>query len=53
MPSDQTEPREYVRFAFYRFAESWRALDESARGHALDELARVLDAPVAPWQLCP
>ncbi len=52
MPSDQTEPREYFRFAFYRFAESWRALDESARGRALDDLARVLDAPVAPWQLC-
>jgi chlorite dismutase len=49
---DQTEPREYFRFAFYRFAESWRALDQSARGRALDELASLLDAPVAPWQLC-
>ena len=46
------ERREYFRFAFYRFAESWRALDGGARARALDELAGVLASPVAPWQLC-
>jgi len=44
--------REYFRFAFYRFAASWRALDHAARRHALDELEAVLATPVAPWQLC-
>ena len=52
MTSEQSEPREYFRFAFYRFAESWRQLDDASRGRALDELAAVLAAPVAPWQLC-
>ena len=55
MPSEQpeqSEPREYVRFAFYRFADSWRTLDDAARDRALDELASVLAAPIAPWQLC-
>jgi chlorite dismutase len=46
------ETREYVRFAFYRFAASWRALDRDARRRALDELEAVLATPVAPWQLC-
>jgi chlorite dismutase len=46
------EPREYSRWAIYRFAESWRALDDGARSHALDELAAFLDDKVAPWQLC-
>ena len=46
------EGREYVRWAFYRFGESWRALDAAARRHALLELEGVLAAPVAPWQLC-
>jgi len=46
------ERRDYFRFAFYRFAESWRALDGGARARALDELAGVLASPVAPWQLC-
>ena len=45
------EAREYFRFAFYRLADSWRALDQSERRRALDELAAVLEAPVAPWQL--
>ncbi len=45
-------PREYVRFAFYRFAASWRALDGDARHRALDELEAVLATPVAAWQLC-
>jgi chlorite dismutase len=44
--------REYIRWAFYRFAGSWRALSPSARDRALDELAAVLTEPVAPWQLC-
>ena len=52
MTSEQSEPREYFRFAFYRFAESWRQLDDASRARALDELAAVLAAPVAPWQLC-
>jgi chlorite dismutase len=52
MPSEQTEPREYFRFAFYRFTESWRLLEDGARGRALDELAGALSRPVAPWQLC-
>ena len=47
-----SEAREYVRFAFYRFAASWRALDRDARRRALDELEAVLATPVAPWQLC-
>ena len=46
------DAREYVRFAFYRFAASWRALDRAARRRALDELEAVLTTPVAPWQLC-
>ena len=45
-------PREYFRFAFYRFAPSWRALDREARRRALDELEAVLATRVAPWQLC-
>ena len=49
MPSEQ---REYVRFAFYRFADSWRAIERGARERALDELEAVLASPVAPWQLC-
>jgi chlorite dismutase len=49
---DNEEPREYFRFAFYRFAESWRALDQSVHSRALYELGGVLAAPVAPWQLC-
>lgn len=48
----EPEQREYMRFAFYRFAASWRALDHDARVRALDELEAVLAAPVAPWQLC-
>jgi chlorite dismutase len=47
-----TEQREYFRFAFYRFDESWRALDDDARERALDDLAGVLATPVAPWQQC-
>ncbi len=50
--SDDQEPREYFRFAFYRFADSWRALDQSVYSRALYELGRVLDEPVAPWQHC-
>jgi chlorite dismutase len=50
--AQQAEPREYMRWAMYRFAPSWRALDASARTRALDELADVLARPVAPWQLC-
>ena len=46
------EQREYVRWAFYGFAESWRALDPRERHAALGELERVLATPVAPWQLC-
>ncbi len=46
------EQREYQRWAFYRFGESWRALDASARAAALGELAVTLETPVAPWQLC-
>jgi chlorite dismutase len=44
------EPREYMRWAFYRFADSWRALDATSRSRALDELADALATPVAPWQ---
>ncbi len=51
MPAE-TGPREYFRFAFYRFAESWRALDDRAQALALDELEQLLAAPVAPWQYC-
>jgi chlorite dismutase len=50
--SAQSEPREYVRWAFYRFADSWRALEPTQRDHALDELRDVLGAPSAAWQLC-
>jgi chlorite dismutase len=46
------EQREYVRWAFYRFAPSWRALDDRDRDHALRDLESVLGAPVAPWQQC-
>lgn len=46
------DAREYIRFAFYRFDESWRALDQHARRRALDELEAVLAAPVTPWQQC-
>jgi chlorite dismutase len=52
MPSERTEPREYFRFAFYRFTDTWWLLDEGARGRALNEFAGVLSRPVAPWQLC-
>ena len=45
------EAREYFRFAFYRLAASWRALDQTERRHALDELVEALETPVAPWQL--
>jgi chlorite dismutase len=48
----RVEAREYFRFAFYRFAPSWRALDRDARRRALDELEAVLSTAVAPWQLC-
>lgn len=51
MASD-LESRQYMRVALYRFAGSWRSLDGSARGRALDELESVLATPVAPWQLC-
>lgn len=51
MPEEQ-EAREYFRWAFYRFTESWRALEAGSRSRALDELAAVLEGPVAPWQLC-
>ncbi len=44
--------RLYMRVAFYRFAESWRQLDDGARREALAELESVLTTPVAPWQLC-
>jgi chlorite dismutase len=47
-----SEQREYIRFAFYRFDASWRALDRDARRRALDELEAVLATPVAPWQQC-
>jgi chlorite dismutase len=56
MPGEEARPqgeaREYFRFAFYRFAPTWRALDDSARRFALDGLAEALAEPVAPWQLC-
>lgn len=51
MPAEH-EAREYMRWAFYRFAPSWRALEASQRSHALLELEGVLAAPVAPWQFC-
>jgi chlorite dismutase len=51
MPEEH-EAREYVRWAVYRFTESWRSLDAASRSRALDELAAVLEEPVAPWQLC-
>jgi chlorite dismutase len=50
--TEPIEGREYFRFAFYRFAPSWRALDRDARRRALDELEAVLSTAVAPWQLC-
>jgi chlorite dismutase len=41
-----------MRWAFYRFAPTWRALDEDDRTRALDELADVLAEEVAPRQYC-
>jgi len=52
MSPEASEPRLYVRWAFYRFADSWRALDAEARDRALGELAEALETKVAPWQLC-
>lgn len=46
------EPRLYMRWAMYRFAPSWRALDARERARALRELESVLAEPVAEWQLC-
>ncbi len=51
MPAE-SQQREYIRFAFYRFAPSWRALDTDARSRALRELESVLAEPVAEWQQC-
>ncbi len=50
--TNEQEPREYSRWAFYKFAPSWRALDDGVRERALDELAISLEEKVAPWQLC-
>jgi chlorite dismutase len=44
--------RQYMRVALYRFADSWRSLDDGARQRALDELESVLSTPVTPWQQC-
>ena len=44
--------RQYMRFGFYRFAESWRHLDDRARREALEELVSVLADRVTPWQQC-
>lgn len=46
------ETREYMRWAFYRFDASWRALDHGHRERALVELRGVLEEPFAPWQRC-
>jgi chlorite dismutase len=46
------EAREYMRWAFYRFAATWRTLAPRERDRALDELAATLAERVAPWQLC-
>lgn len=51
MQTESREGREYMRWAFYRFGESWRALDAPARSHALLELEAVLGHAVAPWQM--
>lgn len=51
-PTAELEPREYMRWAIYRFAASWRGLDEGARGAALRELESLLSSPVAEWQYC-
>lgn len=48
----ESEPRLYMRWAMYRFAPSWRALDADERALALRDLERVLAEPVAEWQLC-
>jgi chlorite dismutase len=48
---DENEAREYARWAIYRFAPTWRALDAVARERCLDGLANVLANRVAPWQL--
>jgi chlorite dismutase len=52
MADEAPEPREYVRWAFYRLADSWRALDARERADTLEELAAMLESPVAPWQFC-
>ena len=52
LPAPAVEPRIYHRWAIYRFAGSWRALDPSARDIALAELRTALETPVAEWQLC-
>ena len=50
MPDE--EQREYIRFCFYRFADSWRALSPEVRARALYEFESVLERPIAEWQQC-
>lgn len=50
--SADVEQREYIRFCFYRFADSWRALSTEVRARALYEFESVLERPIAEWQQC-
>lgn len=51
-PSPVHEPRTYHRWAIYRFADTWRALDNAARERALDSLRTVLEQDSTTSSLC-
>jgi chlorite dismutase len=46
------ERREYTRWAFYRFTDTWGAIDDRGQREALDALGDVLRTPVARHQQC-
>jgi len=42
MNEDRPHPQQFVRYAFYKAAQSWRALADEDRAHARKELAELL-----------